>query len=199
VGNENQIPTPEQDAVQTVGSFIWELIKIFVIALAIIIPFRLLVAEPFIVSGHSMDPTFADRQYLIVDKMTYRFREPVLGDVIVLRYPRDPQQFFIKRIIGVPGDTVRIDQGRVIVSNKENPQGVTLDEPYLPSQTITFGRAEPLTLGANEFYVMGDNRQASSDSRVWGVLPRKDIVGKAWLRVFPLSEFGIIHAPKYSK
>lgn len=197
--DQNQIPSPGQDAVQSVGSFIWELIKIFIIALAIIIPFRLLVAEPFIVSGHSMDMTFADRQYLIVDKMTYRFTQPVRGDVIVLRYPRDPQQFFIKRIVGLPGDTVQLEQGRVKISNKDHPDGFILNEPYLPGQNITFGRPDPVILGADEFFVMGDNRQASSDSRVWGILPRNDIVGRVWLRVFPLSTFGFIHTPTYTQ
>lgn len=185
-----------KETAQTVGSFIWELVRVFIIALLIIVPIRVFVAEPFIVSGSSMVPNFHNREYLIVDKVSYRRHEPQRGDVIVLRYPKDPSQYFIKRVIGLPGETVQINNG-VIIYNEENPLGKKLDESYIPTETATFGPLDPVTLGADQYYVLGDNRTASSDSRVWGILPEADIIGKAWLRVFPLSEFGVTKHATY--
>jgi signal peptidase I len=201
---ENKTP-PSQDnyeddsAVgQTVGSFVWELVRVFLLALIIIIPLRWLIAEPFIVSGSSMRPNFSDRQYLIVDKISYRFHLPQRGDVIVFKYPKDPSQYFIKRIIGLPGEKVRIDQGHVIITNAQHPDGFVLDESYLPNQNITYGTPETVTMGTQEYFVLGDNRLASSDSRVWGLLPYDNIVGKVWLRAFPISSFGFIKGVTYN-
>jgi signal peptidase I len=185
-----------KETVQTIGSFIWELVRVFVIALLIIVPLRVFIAEPFIVSGSSMVPNYHNREYLIIDKVSYRQHEPQRGDVVVLRYPKDPTQYFIKRVIALPGETVKIDKGSVFIFNKETPNGTQLDEQYLPNQGITFGSAEPVTLGPDEFFVLGDNRLASSDSRVWGILPKDEIVGRVWLRVFPLQNFGF--TPKVS-
>lgn len=154
------------------------------------IGFRFFVAEPFIVSGSSMVPNFHNREYLVVNKMSYRLHEPQRGDVIVFRYPKDTSQYFIKRIVGLPGEKVKVENGRVYVYNEEHPDGAVLEEDYLSNQDITFGNNELTTLGSEEYFVLGDNRLASSDSRVWGILPKHDIVGTAWLRVFPLNAFG---------
>lgn len=186
-----------QETAQTIGSFIWELVRVFIIALLIIVPLRVFIAEPFIVSGSSMVPTYHNREYLIIDKVTYRQHEPTRGDVIVLRYPKDPSQYFIKRVIALPGETVQVDKGGVFIYSKDNPLGVQLDEKYLPNQGITFGSADPVTIGSDEYFVLGDNRLASSDSRVWGILPKEDIVGKVWLRVFPLANFGFTKSVSY--
>lgn len=118
----------------------------------------------------------------------------------MFKYPKDPSQYFIKRVIGLPGETVKIEQGHVVVINKQNPEGFVLKEPYLKNEFQTLGvagRQGSLTLGSEEYFVLGDNRTASSDSRVWGVLPKEDIVGKAFLRVFPINEFGVIKTPTY--
>jgi signal peptidase I len=178
-----------------IGSFIWELIKVLVLALIIIVPLRVFVAEPFIVSGTSMVPNFHNREYLIIDKVSYRVGEPQRGDVIVFKYPKNKSQYFIKRIIGLPGEKVEVTGGHVVIYNKENPTGKVLPEEYLPNQNITFnpfGRDEIMSLGSEEYFVLGDNRQASSDSRSWGILPRHDFVGKAWFRVFPLTNLGVL-------
>lgn len=175
----------------SVGSFVWELVKILAISLIIIVPFRVFVAEPFIVSGHSMVPNFQDREYLIVNKAVYLTGQPKRGDVIVLKYPKNTKEYFIKRIIGLPGDTIKIDQGRVIISNPENPDGKVLKEDYLSEDLLTIGPTESVTLKDSEYYVLGDNRNASLDSRVWGILPRNDVVGKAFIRVLPLSRFSV--------
>jgi signal peptidase I len=113
----------------------------------------------------------------------------------VFKYPRDLSQYFIKRVIGLPGEKVKVEDGKITIYNDQYPEGKLLDEAYLPNQGVTFGGEGITELGADEYFVLGDNRLASSDSRVWGVLPKNDIVGKAWLRVFPISSFGVIGSP----
>ncbi len=191
---ENQNST---EATGTIKNFVWDLVKIIAISLAIIIPFRLLVAEPFVVSGSSMLPNFHNRDYLIVDRISYRRAVPERGEVIVLKYPKDNRQYFIKRIIGLPGETITLANGKVQIINAKNPNGFILTENYLPQETPTLGKPGPTTLGSDEYFVLGDNRTASSDSRVWGILPKDDIIGKAWLRVFPFKDFGTVKPTKY--
>ncbi len=170
-------------------SVIGEIIRFSLVALLIVLPIRIFIAQPFIVSGASMETTFSTGQYLIVDQLTYHFENPGRGEVIIFRYPKDPSKFFIKRIIGIPGDTISISGREVTVVNAEHPEGVLLDESYIldmkPSATLTE------TLGENEYFVMGDNRDASSDSRSWGVLKRDNIVGRAFLRLFPVTTIGV--------
>lgn len=163
-----------------------EIVRFSIIAILIVIPIRMFIAQPFIVSGASMDDTFHSGQYLIVDQVSYYFNDPTRGDVIVFRYPRDPAKFFIKRIIGLPGETVSIKDSVVTIYNDEYPKGFTLDEPYIKSMT---NPATPLTevLGDREYFVMGDNRDHSSDSREWGILQKERIVGRAFVRLFPPS------------
>lgn len=192
----SQSEVTETEKTPSVGSFLWELARIVIVAFVIMIAFRFLVAEPFIVSGSSMVPNFHDREYLVINKLTYRFNEPKRGDVVVFRYPKDKTQYFIKRIIGLPGEKIKVQNGQAIVINSEHPEGSALTEPYLSNQDITFGKDDQITLGTDQYFVMGDNRLASSDSRVWGVLPKRDIVGTAWLRVFPLSTFGTPEFPQ---
>jgi signal peptidase I len=180
----------------SVGSFLWELARIVIIAFVIMVGFRYFVAEPFIVSGSSMVPNFENREYLVINKMTYRFNEPQRGDVIVFKYPKDTSQYFIKRIVGLPGEKVQVKNGKIHIFNSQYPNGAELIEPYLSNGDITFGKEDLVTLGSDEFYVVGDNRLASSDSRVWGILPRNNIVGTAWLRVFPLDAFGSPEFPQ---
>jgi signal peptidase I len=200
---KNSTP-PEENT--SVAGFFWDLFKILVIAFIITAPFRLLVAEPFVVSGSSMVPNFHDREYLVVDRLTYANwhlgswviksgTQPKRGEVIVFKYPKDTSQYFIKRIIGLPGETVKLNAGHVVIFNQENPEGFTLKENYLPETVETLGilgKNGFLTLGEGEYFVLGDNRPASSDSRVWGILPKNDIVGRVFLRVLPISKFGVI-------
>ncbi len=178
--------------------FVWDFVKIVAIALIIIIPIRYFVFQPFIVSGSSMEPNFSNGQYLVIDEISYHFSDPHRGDVVVLHYPKDPKQFFIKRIIGLPGEKVKIDNGRVIIINAAHPDGITLDETYLPTQGLSYphdpaivGGNNILTLGPDQYFMMGDNRLASSDSRDWGVLTRSGMVGKVFLRALPLPEFHV--------
>lgn len=163
-----------------------EMVQFALIALIIVIPIRVFIAQPFIVSGASMEDTFHTNEYLIVDQISYRFEEPQRGEVVIFRYPRDPSKYFIKRIIGIPGDTITIEGDTVTITNTENPEGVILTEPYIKTMAENTSLSEEL--GTGEYFVMGDNRDASSDSRVWGVLQENKIIGKALFRLFPLSE-----------
>ena len=172
--------------VATAGRFFWELVKVFLIAAVVIVPVRYFVVQPFFVRGSSMEPNFFNGEYLVIDELSYHFREPARGEVIVFRFPNDPKQYFIKRIIGVPGDTVTVDDGVVTIRNADFAQSVQLDESaYLPEAPRTGGDTS-LSLGEQEYFVLGDNRAASSDSRAWGALPRRSIIGRAWLRAWPL-------------
>jgi signal peptidase I len=168
-------------------NFFVELLKFAVIALLIVVPVRLFVAQPFIVSGESMVPTFQNGQYLIVDELTYHFEAPKRGEVIVFRYPKDPSQFFIKRIIGLPGETVHISDAGISVT-KQDGTTEQLDESYVVnSGNGTSDRTVP----ANNYFVMGDNRPESSDSRSWGFLPKSNIVGRVFVRLLPLTSIGL--------
>ncbi len=180
------------------GLFVWDLVKILILAVIIIVPFRIYIAEPFMVSGHSMLPNYRDKDYLIIDRLSYRWHEPQRGDVVVLKFPKDTSQYYIKRIIGLPGEQVRCGQGKVEIIDAEKKQKI-LEEPYLPPKTQT-NNCKPLqVLGSGEYFVLGDNRTASSDSRAWGILPKDDIIGRAWLRAFPLGDFGVFHSPIYAQ
>lgn len=173
-----------------------EIIKFSLIALLIVIPIRMFVAQPFIVSGASMEDTFHNNEYLIVDQLSYHLDDPARGDVAIFRYPVDPSKFFIKRVIGIPGDTVIIDGNEVTIKNETNPDGFVLDEPYVDTMTPNGYHEE--TLGDGEYYVLGDNRDHSSDSRVWSILPEEYIMGRALVRLFPPSEFDLLpgHYPQ---
>ena len=158
-----------------------ELLKLLLIAFLVVVPFRKFVAQPFIVDGASMDPTFKNGQYLIVDELTYHFKGPERGSVLIFRYPKDPKKFFIKRVIGLPGETVEIKGGTVTITDKEGKK-LTLDEPY-----VKYPRSDSETriLNQDEYWVMGDNRYGSSDSRVWGPVPEDNIIGRPLIRFWP--------------
>jgi signal peptidase I len=171
------------------AGFLGEILWFAFVAFIIVLPIRFFVAQPFIVSGASMENTFRTGQYLIVDQLSYHFHPPQRGDVIVFRYPRDPSKFFIKRVIGLPGETITIDGSTVEIFNNENPDGVKLEEPYVKKMTTTSTMTEKL--GKDEYFVMGDNRDESSDSRMWGVLRRDKIVGRTFLRLYPFTKVGL--------
>lgn len=176
--------------------FVWETIKVVVISLAIILPIRYYLVQPFFVKGASMEPSFEDGDYLLVDEISYRFSEPARGDVIIFRYPEDRSQFFIKRIVGLPGETVEIKSNRVTIYNADGPDGFVLYENYLDPSQETLGNM--LTrLDDNEYFVLGDNRLQSSDSRRWGPVNRMLITGKAFLRAWPFSKFDKIKGVQY--
>jgi len=167
----------------------WDLIRFAAIALAIVIPIRLWIAQPFVVSGESMFPTFNDKEYLIVDEISYILGEPERGDVVIFRYPNDTSRFFIKRIIALPNEKIIMKNGVVTIFNDENPDGFVLDEPYIKEEWSTNLNE---TMGSDEYFVMGDNRNRSSDSRMWGNLSRKFMVGRAYLRLIPIKNLSYL-------
>lgn len=165
----------------------WDIVRFALITLAVIIPLRMYVAQPFIVSGESMFPTFHDKEYLIVDELSYRFNNPVRGDVVIFRYPVDPSKFFIKRIIGLPGETINVNGGKVYVT--KDGKKTELSEPYLKQQTF---KDTSVKLAEDQYFVMGDNRAVSFDSRYWGPLNIKFIRGRALVRLFPPTEISYL-------
>jgi signal peptidase I len=162
------------------------------VGLALII--RFFVATPYIVSGASMENTYQNHDYLIVDRLTYDFTSPQRGDVVVFGLPQEPSRDLIKRVIGLPGETVELSGNAptVTIINSTHPNGFVLDEPYLTQANLGGATDIKVTLGADQFFVLGDNRKVSADSRLWGTLPRKDIVGRVLLRLFPFSSIGIL-------
>src|SRR3989344_4501453 len=166
----------------------WELLQFAIVALLIVVPIRSLVAQPFIVSGSSMYPTFEDGNYLIVDEISYRFEKPARGDVIIFRFPKDRKKFFIKRIIGLPGESFEIKNSSITIVNKDNPGGFILNEPYIKNVSYNY---ESVKLNQDEYFLMGDNRGASSDSRSWGNVKKNLIIGRAFIRLLPLNEIGL--------
>lgn len=164
-----------------------EIVRFSLFALLLVVPIRMFIAQPFIVSGASMEETFSSGEYLIVDQASYHFRTPVRGEVIVFRYPLNPTKFFIKRVIALPEETIKIANNTVTIYNQDQPDGFVLAEPYVKAMTkkMTLNK----TLSSEEYFVMGDNRDHSSDSRIWGTLPADKIVGRAFLRLFPPQSF----------
>lgn len=168
-----------------------DLVKFALIALLIVLPVRVFVAQPFIVRGASMEPTFHGGEYLIVDQLSYRFNKPQRGDVIILRYPKDESVFFIKRIIGLPGETVEIIGDKVVIQRGHDVEPITLDDTFIEPNRLQ-NEYGIYALSDDEYFVMGDNRRASSDSRSWGSLPRKDIIGKAFMRLLPVTRVDVL-------
>ena len=189
---------------ENMKDFIIEVVKMFFLALIIIVPVRMFLFQPFIVRGASMEPNFSEKEYLIINEFGYK-NTPVsiLGkdivtvrprkeferqEIVVFRAPNDEKQFYIKRIVGLPGETVEIGGGEVKVYNDEFPDGMVLEEGYLPEGRKTNGSMK-VVLSDDEYYVLGDNRAASSDSRTFGPIGKTEVVGKVLLRAWPMGSF----------
>lgn len=185
------------------NGFAWYVI----LALGFALFIRFFIAAPYLVSGASMEPTFDNFDYLITDRVSYDFTEPSRGDVVVFCLPGSGEcsllkrilnkewkapRTLIKRVIGLPGETVSVSGGEVRIVNAEYPQGFVLEEPYLDPGNIGGPSGTNTTLGDGEYFVMGDNRRVSSDSRVWGTLPKENILGHVFVRLFPLTSIGIL-------
>ncbi len=161
-------------------------------ALGLALFIRFFIAAPYVVQGASMEPTFHDWNYLIIDRLSYDFEDPKRGDIIVFDLPKSSGRALIKRVIGLPGETVAIEGNTVRIQNAEHPAGMTLSEPYLAKQNLGGYSNVHTTLGEDEYFVLGDNRRVSSDSRVWGVLPKKEIVGRVLVRLFPIDGIDLL-------
>ena len=175
--------------------FFGEVLKIVVLALVIVIPIRYFIFQPFIVKGVSMEPTFHNGDYLIIDEFSYYFREPQRGEVIVFRYPENLSEKFIKRIIGLPGEKIELRGSQIIIAGQSGEEIVLDESDYLTSSDL-LGDKE-FVLGKGEYFVLGDNRSHSFDSRNWGSLARGDIIGKVAFRAFPPTAMAYFSAPDY--
>lgn len=181
-----------------------EIVEVILIALVAVFLVRTYLFQPFLVSGASMETNFSHGDYILIDELSYRFREPERGEVVVFRYPKDESTYFIKRIIGLPGETVEISRNHIVVYNAANPTGTVLPESYIPENVPVLSCSTSqgqfnakLTLGADEYFVMGDNRLASFDSRCWGAIQKRHIIGLARLRLWPIDKVMAISAPAY--
>ena len=181
---------PSEFQGQRTGTLFFTTIKFLLVAFLIALPFKLFVAQPFVVSGVSMVPTFIDGEYLVIDKVTYRYKKPQRGDIIIFEYPLDPSYYFIKRVVALPGETITIDGAHVEVTD-QNGASKMLDEPYI-SSTNPKKDVSRITLAKDEYFVLGDNRDESSDSREWGPLQEKFIVGRALISMYPLDHAGFL-------
>ncbi len=176
---------------------IWEVLNIIIVAVLIVLPIRYFLFQPFLVKGQSMEPNFENGDYLIIDELSYRLRQPERGEVIVFKYPKNPSLRYIKRIIGLPGETVEIENGKITILNEKGSE--TLNESqYLSPFLGTPGNIK-VTLGKNEYFVLGDNRPSSSDSRSWGLLPRKNIIGRVFVRAWPFAALAKFEPPIYNE
>ncbi len=194
---------PENESEEyKIGGVIWELVKMVFWVIVIIVPLRVFLIQPFFVQGASMEPNFEDKEYLIINELGYKttnvgfgsvdfftvkpYKELSRGDVVVFRYPRNPSIYYIKRVIGLPGEKIEIKNGKVIISNYENPNGFILDESGYLSPSVETAGEQVVQLTESQYFVLGDNRSASSDSRSWGPVPEEDVVGKVLIRAWPI-------------
>ncbi len=170
-----------------------DILEVIVLAVGIFLIVYLLILRPHKIKGQSMHPTFPDAEYLLTEKVSYYRNDPQRGDVIVFKPPISEEEF-IKRVIGLPGDTVMILNGKVFVNDKE------LNEDYIKVETAAgnfLTEGEKYTVPEGNYFVLGDNRPHSSDSRSWGPITKKVITGKAWLIYFPFDLAGIVPTPNY--
>ena len=178
-----------------------DIVETLVVAAAIFVVVYLFLLQPHQVRGASMEPNLSDGQYILTDKISYRFSDPHRGDIIVFKAPVDENFDYIKRIIGLPGETISIIEDEIIIRNSENPNGFTLGEPYsfngVNSPGEVLSNEVEFTISQNKYFVMGDNRSQSFDSREWGELPRKNIIGKGWLKYWPIPDFSLIRSVSY--
>jgi len=171
-------------------SFIRETLETIALTLIIFVVIRAGV-QNFRIEGYSMEPNFHDGQYLLISKVDYILHPPERGDVVVFMSPQDLSRDFIKRVIGLPGETIEIREGRVFINNKDLVQNYTVNPG-----SYNFG---PVTVGPDQLFVLGDNRNNSSDSHSWGNLPRSDMIGKAWISYWPPQQWAIIQTPSFAE
>lgn len=166
---------------------VWEVAEVVIVAVVTVFIIRSFLVQPFLVSGASMEPNFSSGDYLLIDEISYRFREPARGEVVVFRYPENPSVYYIKRIVGLPGEHVVIRGGNITIFNSANPNGFVYNEPYLSQGLRTVGNVD-VVLSGQQLFVLGDNRNYSYDSRSWGPLPLNDMIGLVRLRLLPITK-----------
>lgn len=187
-----------RELLKALGNFLLDTVEVITIAFALFVVVFLFVAQLHEVQGNSMLPDLKNRQYVLTDKLSYRFKNPERGEVVVFKAPPNPRKEFIKRVIALPGERLKIDsQNKVIIFNDQHPEGFTLDEPYLAEGIKTQGNTaipknQKVAVPDDSYFVFGDNRQASSDSRQWGEVKKEAVVGRAVFVIWPPNALGSI-------
>ena len=176
---------------------IWETIEVALIAIVSVLIIRTFLVQPFLVSGASIEPNFHNGDYLLIDELSYRFREPERGEVIVFHYPKDEKYYYIKRIIGLPGEELEFKNGKITVFNEDFPKGMILTENYLPFYEEKASVNQKVKIGDNEYFVLGDNRDFSFDSRSWGAVKSNEVIGAVRLRLWPFAKAMAVGRPIY--
>lgn len=191
-----------QDKVKSFFFFWFEIANTLIVITAIAFAIRFFVVQPFVVRGNSMEPNYHNGEIMVVNEISYRLgQDPKRGEVIIFRYPKNPEEKYIKRIIGLPGETIKIEDGKMFIKEDENSPEKTVEEDYIPYEDqVDLNTNQQWDLSENEYFVMGDNRlpTGSSDSRHWGPLPEKNIIGKVWIIIWPLNDLGFFNRPEYS-
>lgn len=191
-----------RDIFKIIGGILIDVVEIIIMSISIFAVVYLFAFQPHEVSGHSMDGLagFQTGQYILTDKFTFKLREPKRGEVIVFRYPQNEATDFIKRIIGLPGEQIMVKANKVYIYNEANPKGFVINETeYLAKEVKihTDKEGQKITIPQDNYFVMGDNRPESSDSRVWGFVPKKNIIGRSFFRYWPLNSMGFIKGAQY--
>jgi signal peptidase I len=189
---------------RSIITFFFEIAETAILAVLIFLALYLFLVRPHQIRGDSMLPNFHNGEYLLTEMVSYNLlkKEPQRGEVIVFRSPEQPSLDFIKRVIALPNEKVKLENGKVFVINQEHPEGFLLEEDYLEEGTGTEGRrtikdGEVFSTGDNGYVVMGDNRERSSDSREWGVIGKENIIGRVWLRYWPPEAVALIKPALY--
>lgn len=186
----------DQNIFQRIAAFVGDLVETVVMAMAIFVIVYFFLVQPHQVTGSSMLPNFEDGEYILTDKVSYHFHHPQRGNVIVFKAPKNEQKDFIKRIVAIPGEKIKLERGNIFIDGKK------LEESYLPADMVTLPKSlvtegQEVLIPLGEYFVMGDNRQHSSDSRDWGTVPEGLIIGKAWLRYWPINKISFIPQAAY--
>lgn len=201
IGKKNSKNLKMKKALKTVWDFLSDMIFSAVTVIGVVILIRFIIISPFEVSGGSMLDTLHDEDYIIVDKLSYRFSEPERGDIVVLVPPINTDTYYIKRIVGLPGEKIEFSNGQVLIHNAEFPAGFKLKEEYLSEKNkdsyLPNHESRSIQIPKNHYFVMGDNRGGSNDSRQWGTLHERNIEGRAWLLVLPFSRTSVISGVEY--
>lgn len=189
----------DDNKTESIKDFVFEMIKVLIVSLIIIVPIRAYVVQPFYVDGASMEPNFHDGEYLIVDEISLRFKQPERGDIVIFHPPTNPKVFYIKRVIGLPNEVVDIKNGEIRVFEQDSPEPLIIDESQYLGNDYLLRPSEKyhLKLGETEYYLLGDNRPNSLDSRRLGAIDFSHMKGKVVLRAFPFDKFTVIKAPAY--
>jgi len=184
-------------------TFFFEIAETAILAILIFLALYLFLVRPHQIRGDSMLPNFHNGEYLLTEMVSYNLlkKEPQRGEIVVFRSPEQPNLDFIKRIIALPGEEIKLQNGRIFIINDANPEGFLLEEDYLEEGTATEGRRTiddgEVFAVSNGYVVLGDNRERSSDSREWGIIKKENIIGKVWLRYWPPEAVALIKPAFY--